>query len=221
MRSGRNLGASRTRENYELNTMTFDEESAYVDEEGDPAKEPYGGLSNAERKRSRLSFYLNRRSTGAAQYWQKRQQKEAQENAVRDAAMDSVDPTPQAYRSAAQQALVSAMDVNKETLRAIEHIEHVMNETEAIGQESAGMIRRGQENLEVVDDTLGQMEPTLKRAKRDLIQFFRQMMRDRFLVCLVFVVLALVITVIIVSKVKGKPSLPFEVNFPPANRTGF
>ncbi|CUG86251.1 transmembrane protein, putative [Bodo saltans] len=168
----------------------------------------------AARKRNRLSFYLNRRSAGAAAYWQKKQQREQQEAQLQAEALRDMEPTAQNYRSAAQQALVAAMDVNKETLQSIQHMEHVMNETEAIGVESAVILRQGQENLEVLDNTLVHMEPVLKRAKKDLIQFFRRMMRDKICVCLVFFVLALVLAVIITSQLEGKATVPFNIQLP-------
>lgn len=210
----------RKERNYEMRTMTLDHESAY-DTEGSripptssstAGLDPYG-MTEADRKRSRLSYYLNRRSAGAAAYWQRRQQREADEAAEQEEAFQrqlAAEPTPQMYKSAAQQALIAAMDVNKETLQAITNMERVANETEAIGQESAVAVRRDEEIIDNVDGQLRDMEPTLKRAKRDLIQFFRLMMRDKMIVCLVFVAVGLAVTVIIVSKVKGSPSVPFS-----------
>jgi hypothetical protein len=211
----------RAQRNYEMKNLTFEEESTVVESDvgrTDEDREPYSG-DGAARKRNRLSFYLNRRSAGAVAYWQKKQQRDQQEAQLQAEAMRDIEPTAQNYRSAAQQALVAAMDVNNETLQSIQHMEHVMNETEAVGAESAVILRRGQENLEVVDTTLVNMEPTLKRAKKDLIQFFRRMMRDKICVCLVFVVLALVIAVLITSKLKGSPSLPLNIQVP-GNFTG-
>lgn len=212
--------AFRSQRNYEMKNLTYEEEPTVVEDvrNGDD-NEPYSGSDSAARKRNRLSFYLNRRSAGAVAYWQKKQIREQQEAQLQAEALREMEPTAQNYRSAAQQALVAAMDVNTETLQSIQHMEHVMNETEAVGAESAVILRRGQENLEVVDNTLVHMEPTLKRAKRDLIQFFRRMMRDKICVCLVFVVLALVLAVLLTSKLKGEPSLPLNIQVP-GNFTG-
>lgn len=205
--------AYRERGNYAMKDLTYEEESTQVvDQRG--GDDPYDASDSAARKRNRLSFYLNRRSAGAAAYWQKKQERERQEAQLQAEAIRDMEPTAQNYRSAAQQALVAAMDVNKETLQSILHMEHVMNETEAIGVESAVVLRQGQENLEVVDNTLIHMEPVLKRAKKDLIQFVRRMMRDKLCVCMVFVVVALVLAVVITTQINGKPSLPVDISVP-------
>jgi hypothetical protein len=202
--------AYREKRNYEMKNLTYEEESTVVDDQ----RTTEDGDDAAARKRNRLSFYLNRRSAGAAAYWQKKQEREQQEAQLQAEALRDMEPTAQNYRSAAQQALVAAMDVNKETLQSIKHMEHVMNETEAIGVESAVILRQGQENLEILDNTLVHMEPVLKRAKKDLIQFFRRMMRDKLCVCLVFFVLALGIAVVITSQLEGKPTVPFNIQLP-------
>lgn len=203
MRHERRAPASRTARNYELSSTTFAEADPY---EGVPQDDDDDGeVTPRSRKRSRLSFYLQRRSTGAAALW--RREPISLVDKIESQLTD--DASPQEYRSAAQQALTAAMDVNKETLTALTHMERVMNETEAIGQESITTIRRGQENVEVMDSTLVEMEPLLKRAKRDLVVFFRRMMRDRIIVCLTIVVVGMIVAVIAVSKLKGRPTSIF------------
>lgn len=116
----------------------------------------------------------------------------------------------------AQQALAAAIDVNDDTVRAIAHMEHVLNETEMIGIETADEVGRSREGLQVIDQALEGIEPMSKRAQKDVVVFFRRMMRDKCFVCIVTLVLCIVVGIIVVSQVR-KDESPANIFAPLSN----
>ncbi|KAH9593180.1 hypothetical protein LSM04_007490 [Trypanosoma melophagium] len=98
-------------------------------------------------------------------------------------------------------ALREVIDVQGETIRAIQRAERAMNTAENLGEESKQQLAQGRVIIEVIDTTLERNESMLRRAKRDINWLRVQLQKDKIFLCLFVVAAMLSVAAIIVAVV--------------------
>ncbi|RNE97408.1 uncharacterized protein Tco025E_09469 [Trypanosoma conorhini] len=96
-------------------------------------------------------------------------------------------------------ALREAIDVQLETLQAIDRTERAMNAAANLGEESKQQLGRDKAIVEVIDSTLERNESVLHRVRRDMHWFRVHLQKDKLFVGLFAIVVLLSAAAIVVS----------------------
>ncbi|PBJ73485.1 hypothetical protein TcG_06765 [Trypanosoma cruzi] len=111
---------------------------------------------------------------------------------------DARGPFRESQRQLTSAALREAVEVQLETLEAIDRTEQIMNTAEDIGREARQQLAQDKEIIEVIDTALETNEPVLHRVRRDLRWFRVQLQKDRLFICLFGIVAVLSVAAVIV-----------------------
>lgn len=100
-----------------------------------------------------------------------------------------------------QRTLQAAVNVNDETIEALKRSERVIYDAEDEGREAATEMTSQRDKVEAIDHMLDTMPALMTRAKKEMVGFARQLLRDKvFLFLCGFVAVALIMVAVIVTQ---------------------
>ncbi|ORC91545.1 uncharacterized protein TM35_000051410 [Trypanosoma theileri] len=111
------------------------------------------------------------------------------------------EPFADATQQLTSMTLREVIDVQEETIRAIDRAERAMNTAENLGGKTKEQLAQDTVIIEVIDTTLAENESMLRRAKRDINWFRVQLQKDKLFLCLFVVAATLSVAAIIVGVV--------------------
>jgi hypothetical protein len=120
-----------------------------------------------------------------------------------------------------QEMLRQAMEVQQDTYATIRRTERLVEESEQMGLDAAAKLQVSREKVHQIDATVSAMEPMTQRAKKELRVVANQLVKDKCFMTLMILVVALLITIIVVSQTTDAkvPQANGNVYAPPANVT--